>query len=573
MHRMFEDVMETDVLVIGGGLAGLRAAIEAHDGGVKVLVAMKGKLGKATAAVCAYHGAAVGPWCDADDTKELHLKDVIKCGGYLADQELCKIMIDELPERLIEFERYGLFWERNDDGTIAPYLGSGHSKPRTISTWRRQAGLSMIYALKSEILRRRIPVLEDTMVTNLLIKDGEIAGAVGLDIVSGKVFPINSKSTIIATGSHSVMFPDYTPPPECTGDGPAMAYEAGADMMNMENVVYIATIDHPGTWRGIIVPTLFKIGGDVLHLLNKEGERFLERYDPENLEMATKDVVARSTYTEIIEGRGGGEEGDTLYADLAHLDYEEANNKLGDLVTCMEEMGLDIRKDYISFRPAAHETLGGVRINARCESTIPGLYAAGSAIGAIYGNDGIPGRGTGHAIVFAQRAGKYACERARQISMPQPDQELLDAEFLRVVNILDRERGLSPGEVLKKLQETMRKNFWVVKNDEGLKEALANIIRIQQEDLPIVSTSSKSKRYNIEWQHALEVINLAKVAEMMIKSAMMRKETRAMFMRDDYPQKDNVNGPQHIVLRRNKNEMHLETIPVKLTYVQPEGDE
>jgi len=568
---MNQKQIEVDVLVVGGGLAGMRAAIEAKAQGAKVLVAIKGKLGRMSAAVSAYHGAGVGPWGDPDDRKELHLKDVIKAGGYLADQELCKIMIDELADRLIELERFGLYWERDDKGHIAPYLGSGHSKPRTISTWLRQGGLGMIQALKLEILRKEIPVLEDTMVTKLLVNDGVVTGAMGLEYVNGEFVCIRARATIIATGAHSEVFPANTTPPEGTGDGPAMAYHAGAELMNMEHVVYVGTMDHPNVWRSMLVPTLFKVGGDTLHLLNKHGERFMERYDPEHLEMAAKDIIASSIQREIKGGRGGAD-GDTFYADLRHLPYEEARQKLLDLVVCMEKMGLDVRKDLVPFRPAAHETLGGVRINAECESTIPGLYAAGSAIGAIYGNDGIPGRGTGHALVFGKRAGEYGGKRALGVAVPSTESKQVEAERKRIFDVLDHTEGIRPIKALRKLQDIMGRHFGAVKSEAGLEEALREVLRMREEDFPQLALSSCTRRFNLEWRRALEMGNLIDVSEMMIRSAMMRKETRTMFMREDYPERDDTNWLKHIVVKKESDQMDVDAIPIELTYLRPEND-
>jgi len=212
---------ETDVLIIGGGLAGMRAAIEAHDHGAEVLLILKGKLGKMNTGICSYHFAAVGPWGDPGDKNELHLEDVIHAGGYLADQELCKIMIEELKDRVFEFERYGVVWDRKSDGEMDPYLGAGHSKPRTLSTPMRQAGVDMIHALRSEMRRRKISLIEDVMATRLLVKDGKVVGATALDYLNGMLMGIQAKSVIIATGSHHQVFPVTTSPsvPGASGGG------------------------------------------------------------------------------------------------------------------------------------------------------------------------------------------------------------------------------------------------------------------------------------------------------------------------------------------------------------------
>jgi len=566
---------ETDVLVIGGGLAGMRAAIEAHDNGAAALLTLKGKLGKMNAGICSYHCAAVGPWGDPDDTKELHLKDVIEAGGYLADQELCKIMIEELIDRVLEFEKYGLMWDRDSKGKVDAYLGAGHSKPRTLSTWMRQGGVDMIHSLRSEIRRRKIPLIEDIMATRLLMNAGEVIGVTALDYLNGIFMCIKAKSVVIATGSHHQTFPVSTAPPEGTGDGVAMAYRAGAEIMNMEFVLFVSTPAYPRTFRGTLVPTLFKVGDETLHLLNARGERIMERYDPEHLEMATKDVIARSLQNEIREGRGGGEEGDTLYADLRHLPYEAARQKLTDLVFCMEKVGIDIRKELIPIRPATHETLGGIRINKRCESSLAGLYAAGSAVGAIYGNDGIPGRGTGHALVFGKRAGENAVQRALQMDMVSIENVMgqVDDEKKRVFRPVERKSGIRPIMVLRDLQQTVGKYFRVVNNERDLKEGLKEILRLREEKLPNISLSSNTKRFNLEWLKALEVENLIDIAEIMFRTAMMRKESRGMFVRDDYPERDDKNWLKHIVVKKQNDEMRLMAVPVELIHMKPgEGD-
>jgi fumarate reductase (CoM/CoB) subunit A len=576
MRVMMIDVVykETDVLIIGGGLAGMRSAIEAHDKGVAVLLLIKGQLGRMNAGICSYHCAAVGPWGDPDDTKELYLKDVIEVGGYLADQELCKIMIEEVTDRVLELERYGLMWDRNSEGIIDPYLGAGHSKARTMSTWMRQGGLDIVHALRSEIRRRSIPIIEDIMATKLLLNGGEVIGITALDYCNGVFMCIKAKSVVIATGSHNEAFPVSTPPPEGTGDGVAMAYRAGAELMNMEFVLFVSAPAHPKTFRGILVPTLFKVGDETLHLLNNKGERIMERYDPEHLEMATKDVIARSLQNEIKEGRGDGEEGDILYADLRHLPYEAARQKLTDLVFCMEKAGIDFTKELIPIRPTTHETLGGIRINKRCESSLPGLYAAGSAIGAVYGNDGITGRGMGHALVFGKRAGENAAQRALKTSI-LPTENFMDQvndEKRRVFEPMERKSDIRPITVLKDLQWAVGKYFRVVKNERGLKKGLQEILRIHEEKSPNMSLSSNTKRFNLEWRKALEVENLLCIADIMFRTAIMRKETRAMFLRDDYPERDDKNWLKHIVVKKQNGGMSLVAVPVDLIYLKP-GEE
>jgi succinate dehydrogenase/fumarate reductase flavoprotein subunit len=566
---------ETDVLVIGGGLAGMRAAIEAHDQGANVLLILKGKLGRMNAGICSYHFAAVGPWGDSDDKNELHLEDVIHAGGYLADQELCKIMIEELKDRVFEFERYGLMWDRKSDGEIDPYLGAGHSKPRTMSTWMRQGGLDMVHAYRSEMRRRKIPLIEDVMATRLLLKDGTVVGVTALDYVNGILMGIQAKSLVIATGSHHQVFPVTTPPPEGTGDGVAMAYRAGAELMNMEFGVFISTLASPSTFKGILVPTLFKVGDETLHLLNNKGERIMQRYDPEHLEMATKDVIARSLQTEIKEGRGDGEEGDILYADLRHLPYEAARQKLSEVVFFANKAGIDIKKELIPIRPAVHETLGGIRINRSCESSLPGLYAAGSAIGAIYGNDGIPGRGAGHAVVFGRRAGLFAAQRARKSDFVSIEKVMdqWDEEKSRVFRPMERRGGIRPITVFKKLQQLAGKYFRWAKNEKDLNAGLKEILAIREEQLPQISLSSQTRRFNLEWVKALEVENLIDTAEIMFQAALMRKETRTMFAREDYPDRDDKNWLKHIVVKKQSGRMTLEAVPIKLLYVKPGEEE
>lgn len=566
--------IKSDVIVIGGGLAGMRAAMEAHDQGADVILAMKGKLGKMNAAVCSYHCAAVGPWGEADDSFELHLKDVIHAGGFLADQELCKIMIEELPERCLEMERYGLMWERNENGDVEPYLGAGHSRTRTISTWMRQGGVDMAHSLRSEMRRRKIPLIEDFMATKLLTVNGTVAGVVGLDYLNGQVVVIRAKSVVMATGSHNRCFPVSTPPPEGTGDGVAISYRVGAELMNMEFVVFVTTPAFPRTFRGVLVPTLFRIGDETLHLLNAKHERIMERYSPEDLEMATKDIIARSIQTEIREGRGGGEEGDLLYADLRHLPYQAAKEKCGDLVFCMGKAGIDITKEMIPIRPAAHETLGGIRINKECASSVPGLYAAGSTIGAIYGNDGIPGRGIGHALVFGKRAGEYAAKNALE-NKNDPFEDLsseIEKEKERIYSILNRDSEVRVFKVLKDFQAIMGQYFPPVKNEKSLQEGLARLLSLKEENVLRVAPSYKTKRFNMEWRNILELENLFEVSEIMFKTAMMRKETRTMFLRDDYTKTDDENWLKHIIVKKMGDKIHLATTPIELKYVAPEKE-
>jgi len=378
----------------------------------------------------------------------------------------------------------------------------------------------------------------------------------------------------MSTGSHHQVFPVATPPPEGTGDGTTAAFRAGAELMNMEFAIFVTTPAYPRTFRGILVPTLFKVGDETLHILNAQGDRIMERYDPVHLEMATKDVIARSLHTEIREGRGGGEEGDTLYADLRHLPYQSAKSKLADLVFCMEKAGIDITKELIPIRPAVHETMGGIRINEQCESSVPGLFAAGSAVAAIYGNDGIPGRGTGHALVFGKRAGEYAAERARAKAPVSLDRlaDQIEAERRRIFEPLELESDLRPIDALKELQAIMSRRFQTIKNQADLEAGLKEVLQLKAEKEGRMSPSSRTRRFNLEWRGVLEMQNLFLIAEIMLRTAMTRKETRTLFFREDYPETDNKNWLKHLVVRREDGRINLEAVPIELTYVGPTED-
>lgn len=562
------EIIETDVLVVGSGAAGMRAAIEANENKVQVTIVTKGILGKSGCTQGALYSSAVGPWHVPGDSKDLHFRDTVVGGGFLCNQKLARILVDEAPDRLIELEEWGMYWERNPDGTIKLIKTEGHSFPRTLHINIRGSGLEIAKTLRREILQRNIEVYQDTIVTKLLTHNGQVVGATALNYAKGNFMVFRAKSIVLATGSGSQIYRDATHVArECTGDGYVLAYRVGAELVDMEQTMWTgACFVFPWAWRSTSVPVTFKVENYHPYLINRYGERFMKKYDPVHMETATKDVVARAIFTEIKEGRG------PVYADLRHIPYELLLQRQPDFMKRLLKTKIDIRNDMIEVSPDVHTMSGGIRINEKAESTVPGLYAAGCVAGGVHGGNRIGGSGTIDALVFGRRAGFYSAERAKEKSLPPINRNQIEREYDRVFKPLEKAgEGISPVKVRQKIREQMWNNVGISKKENEMLEALMTFSKIKREYLPKLAPVTDTTRFNMEWVEVLEVINMIDLAEIITKASIARKETRNNFIREDYPERDDKNWLCNIVIKFTDGQMKLWTEPVKFYYLSPEG--
>jgi fumarate reductase (CoM/CoB) subunit A len=530
---MERQIHHTDVLVIGSGGAGCRAAIEASKQGLDVIIISKGlsfKSGCTTLAEGGYN-AAFG-YVDEEDSTEAHFKDTLKGGAYLNDKELVKILVEEAPEGLNELESYGAMFDRQESGELNQRPFGGQTFRRTCFQGDR-TGHEMMTALKEEVTRREIKTIEEVIITTLLTddEDGSVLGACGLSLKNSDFLIFQAKSTILATGGAGWMYPVTSNAMQKTGDGFALAYQVGADLLDMEQVQFHPTgMLYPESRRGVLITEAVR--GEGGRLFNSNGERFMKNYDPRG-ELATRDVVARAIYSEIIEGRGTERGG--VYLDVTHLPRELIEDKLETMLQQFLDIGIDICEEPMEVAPTAHHFMGGARINERGETTVKNLFAAGEVTGGVHGANRLGGNALADTQVFGRRAGEAAAQNA----LNKQDKEYKDimekaAVEQERIGSLFKDGEYYPFEIRKELQEVMWKNVAIIRNAEGLKTAIARIKELKDmlADLKVPAIGV----YNKDLQDALEAEKLLEVALLTAESALIREESRGAHYREDYPE-------------------------------------
>jgi fumarate reductase (CoM/CoB) subunit A len=543
VHNMERETYQTDVLVIGSGGAGCRAAIEARKNGLDVIIVSKGlsfKSGCTTLAEGGYNAAFA--YVDEEDSTETHLQDTLKGGGYLNDRELARVLVEEAPARLNELEGFGALFDRQESGLLNQRPFGGQTYRRTCFQGDR-TGHEMMMALKEEVIREGIQTVEEVMITSLLWdEEGRVAGACGFSLLNTEFLVFEAPSTILATGGAGWLYPVTSNALQKTGDGYALAYCAGADLLDMEQVQFHPTgMLYPDSRRGVLVTEAVR--GEGGRLINALGERFMTNYDPRG-ELATRDVVARSIYNEIREGRGTKKGG--VYLDVTHLPAELIEEKLETMLFQFLDVGLDIRKEPMEVAPTAHHVMGGSLITPQCETTVTNLYAAGEAAGGVHGANRLGGNALAETQVFGRRAGEAAARNALRKSA-SISQGQMDTEEDRLSSLF-QEGDYYPHQIKENLQSVMWDGVAIIRNERGLNSARHRIQDLKDKMNRL--TIPDGRGFNRYLQDALELQNMLLVAELVTKSARLRKESRGSHYREDYPE-TRKEWKKSIVMNRN----------------------
>ncbi|PWB84795.1 succinate dehydrogenase flavoprotein subunit [Methanobrevibacter woesei] len=540
--------ISSDVLIIGSGGAGARAAIEVDNAGLKALIVSKGLSFRSGCTGMAEGGYnAVFKAVDEEDTIDAHIYDTLKGGSYLNDSKLVDILVNESPKRLIDLENYGALFDRQESGKINQRAFGGQQYRRTCFQGDR-TGHEIITALKEEITKRDIETLDEVMVTNLILSQDarppRVIGAVGLDLKTSDIIFLQAKSVIIATGGAGQLYPVTSNTVQKNGDGYALAWNVGANLIDMEEVQFHPTgMVAPESKKGVLVTEAVRGEGGIL--LNKNKERFMKKYSPEKMELSTRDVVARSIYTEIIEGRGTENGG--VYLDISHLDADVIEEKLETMVLQFKDVDVDITKEPMEVAPTAHHFMGGVKINEKCESSIANLYAAGEASGGVHGANRLGGNALADTQVFGKIAGENAAKAAKTVDFEE-NPEMFKAEEDRITGLI-KDGSVKPQELKKRIKQLMWEKVSIIRNEKNLNEALKELMEMEK-SLNELKVEDK-KQYNTDLQTALEVINMIQIATLVVKSAILRRESRGAHFREDYPEtKDE--WKKSIVLNKNK---------------------
>jgi succinate dehydrogenase / fumarate reductase, flavoprotein subunit len=551
-----------DVLVVGAGLAGMRAAIEAFDTGVDVAIVSKlhptrSHSGAAEGGINAALGNA------SEDDPETHAYDTVKGSDYLGDQDAIQILCDEAPGDVYQLENWGAVFSRTEDGRIAQRPFGAAGAPRTAYA-ADITGHVLLQVLYEQLVRRDIPVYEEYFAWRLVLDDGRCQGVICWNLLEGGLEAIEAKTTILATGGAGKLYVGTTNAYSCTGDGMAMALRADVPLKDMEMMQF-----HPTTLAPTGVLITEGCRGEGAYLLNSEGDRFLERYAPNAMELASRDVISRAEQTEIDEGRGIG--GNVLL-DLRHLGAEKILERLhGTRELSMVFAGVDPIYDPIPVRPGAHYHMGGVDTDVWGKTSVEGLYAAGEvACVSVHGANRLGGNALMETITYGKRAGRHAAEWARSnTTVEVPASAISDAE-LDVKKLLDRGRGERPWSIRDELAQTMHENFGVFRREDQMIEQ-GKIVEGLRERYENVVVEDKGRVFNSDLTQALELGFLLELAQCMVLAGIARKESRGAHARpDDFPNRDDDNFMKHTLVTWQDGGPQLDWRPVTVTKWQPQ---
>ncbi|MDQ6645550.1 MAG: FAD-binding protein, partial [Chloroflexota bacterium] len=514
--------------IIGSGGSGLRAAIAATEQGAKVIVVAKELLRDA------HTGWAMGGLnvaMKAPATPQMHFKDTINGGWFINNYQLVKIFSEEMPDRIHDLEQYGVKFDRLPDGSYFTWAGGKHSAPLNLCAGD-YTGREMMQGLLAEIDRLAIPYLEYHYVTKLIKQSGRVIGAFLIDMKTGEYRIVQARATIVATGGGGHMYQINTNAPSNTGEGYAWALDVGAELVDMEMIQFHPTgMAYPPEKRGKLVTEKVRGGGISKGLLkNKLRERFMERYQPERLELAGRDEVTRAIFQEIQEGRGTNH--GAVYLDITHWEDGEAERIVPDVFAEHMEIGVDIRKQMMEITPSMHHMMGGFVINEWGETNIAGLYAIGEVTASIHGANRLGGNSLAEGQVFGRRAGIHAAAYSKNAQTVYIAQQVLDAEVSRIEAFLQRKAGAQASAILQEIKAIMWHKVGIIRDAEKLKLAQQEIKRLQDEAHSLYAEDKS------QVQSCLEIQDMLKTAEVIILAALQRQESRGAHYRSDYPQLD-----------------------------------
>lgn len=554
-------IFDHDVLVLGAGLAGMRAALEAARNGADVAIVTKvHPLRSHSNAAQGGINAAIGE----GDTWESHAFDTIKGSDYLADQDAVEVMCREAPADVIEFEHMGVIFYRDETGKLGTRAFGGASQARTYFVGDI-TGQALLVTLYDQILKAGVKVYEEWFATALYLEDGACRGLTAIELISGELHLLRANAVIIGAGGLGRLYEPSTNAIICTGDGYGLAYRAGAGLMDMEMVQY-----HPTTLAvtGFLMTEAAR--GEGAYLLNSEHKRFLERYAPNKMELAARDVISRAETIEIREGRGI--EGNVLL-DLRHLGRDIILKKLPQIhEMALDYLGIDMIKEPVPVRPGMHYQMGGVKTDVEGATNVPGLYAAGEvACVSVHGGNRLGANSLLDTIVFGRRSGKASAARAKAMPRTRGGEALLRDEQVRLSELMARPyAGETHAHLRLELGTMMDRWVGVFRDADGLNAALAEHARLR-ERYTKVAVGDKGRVFNQALQFVLELGFMLDCSEAIIRSALTRTESRGAQARSDFPERNDAEWLKHIVVaRRADGTPELSFVPVTITRWQPE---
>jgi succinate dehydrogenase / fumarate reductase flavoprotein subunit len=567
------DTITHEVIIVGAGLAGSWAAMVAAQQGVRDIGVLskihplRSHSGAAQGGIAAALNnvrpvantgprgplEAIPPGDDPVDSWELHMFDTIKGSDWLGDQDAIEIMVKEAPEIIYEYERLGCVFSRLPDGRIAQRRFGGHSAPRANYS-KDYTGHVLLHTIHEQALRRGVKFYSEWYCLDLIIEDNVCRGIVALEILTGRVYTMRAKAVVFGTGGYGRAFKITSNAYANTGDGVAIAYNAGVPLMDMEFVQF-----HPtGLYRhGILMSEACR--GEGGYLINRDGDRFMSNYAPDKMELAPRDLVSRSEQTEIDQGRGIGEDGQGIYLDLRHLGREKILARLPQIrELAIDFVGVDPIDDPIPIQPTAHYSMGGIptdvdgQVIADTQGTpVTGFYAAGEcACVSVHGANRLGTNSLLEASLFGRRAGQAVAEFVAGGATLQPvNGDPTGANRARISALLDNPGQESVERIAQELKETMTNNCGIYRDDEKMRRALVKIEELE-ERFKSARVMDKGNRFNTDLLAALEAEHLLTFSEVIVAGALARTESRGAHSRTDYPKRDDGQWLRHTLAHK-----------------------
>ena len=553
-------VYQHDVLIIGAGLAGMRAALAAQQTGADVAIVSK------VHPVRSHSNAAQGginAAVDESDSWEEHAYDTVKGSDYLGDQDAIELLCSEAGPEVLALERMGVIFHRGEDGRLGSRAFGGQQRARTYFVGDI-TGQALLHVLYEQLIKHGSRVYEEWFVTDLIVDEGMCKGCVAMDIRTGQLHVLAAKAVIMCTGGAGRVYEPSTNALICTGDGIGLAYRVGAPMMDMEMVQF-----HPTTLKGTGVLITEGARGEGAHLLNANGERFMEKYAPNMMELASRDVTSRAERIEIDEGRGID---GCVLLDMRHLGLDLIRERLWQIREIgIDLAGIDIVEEPIPILPGCHYIMGGIKTDMDGRTALSGLYSAGeTACVSVHGANRLGANSLLDTVIFGRHSGVDAAEHARNQNNRLPDERYARETERRLQGLLDRpQNGDRVAKIRLDLGNMMNDKVQVFRSEEQLKSALEDVKALMQR-YESVGVENKGKVFNTDLLFHIELAFMLDCAEMICAAAIERKESRGAHYRTDFTQRDDANWMHHITCTYSPGGLQLGKSPVTITRWEPE---